>query len=117
MLQDEQRHGPATQHLVEGGEVKAHTGARARLITHPLPFRVADLVAAGLSRPDAVAVDLALRPPSRLAGHAYQIIGRLLAAPALRVQTRIDHQSRRTELHRLQITDAAERMVIVCPKL
>src|SRR5687768_11557820 len=60
-LEQSQRH-VAAQHegVVEGPEVETASERPPRLVAQPNDLAVADLVAAGLARPGAIAVDLAL---------------------------------------------------------
>src|SRR3546814_15729038 len=70
----------------------------------PVPHDMADLVARRLARPDGVAIDLALAAAAGDAGSGDEIIGRLLAAPALGVKARVAQQAGRPEPVRMEHT-------------
>src|SRR2546430_16458912 len=76
-----------------------------------------DLVRAGLSRPDTVAVDLPLRPRARDRSLSDQVIRGALARPAFGVDPGVNNQAHRTEKHRLQIADSPEWVVVVHAEL
>src|SRR3546814_19248594 len=75
----------------------------------PVPHDMADLVARRLARPDGVAIDLALAAAAGDAGSGDEIIGRLLAAPALGVKDRVDHEAGRPEQVRLEHPGPTQR--------
>src|SRR4051812_4450712 len=78
----------------------------------PRPGHVPHLVAARLPRLGAVALDLPLRARLREAGGGDEIVGRLLAAPLLRVEAGVDHQPRRPEQEGLEVTRPLERRLV-----
>ncbi len=90
-------------------QVEPVTQRSLRLHPSPRPRHVPDLVAARLTRLRAVPLNLALRPRPREPGGRDHIVGRLLAAPLFRMDTRIDHQPRRAEQKRLKISRPLQR--------
>src|SRR5688572_26906813 len=99
-----QRHRAVLQYLVELLEVEAAAERPLRLRPRPGPRHVADLVAAGLPRLRAVALDLALRARPGEAGGRDEIVRGLLAAPFLRVEAGIHDEARRPEQEGLEVT-------------
>src|SRR3546814_5646440 len=83
----------------------------------PVPHDMADLVARRLARPDGVAIDLALAAAAGDAGSGDEIIGRLLAAPALGVKARVDHEAGRPEQVRLEHPGPTQRVALEHPNL
>ena len=77
------------------------------------PGGVADLVAAGLADLGTVALDFALRARARETGRFHQVIGRLIAAPALGVEAGVNYQPRGAEQEGLEETGPPEWAIAV----
>ena len=82
-FEDGQRHCAFLQDLMELANVEPRPEKLLGLGAGAKPGEMADLVAAGLARRYAIAVDLALQPGPRDAGRRDHIVERLLSAPAL----------------------------------
>src|SRR5207248_5912056 len=88
-LQDRQRHRAFAQHFVELLDVELRPKRSFRFVPGVHPGTVADLVAARLTHQRAIALDLALRARPGVTGRRGEVIGGLLAGPALRVDARV----------------------------
>src|SRR5690242_10445479 len=75
------------------------------------------LIAACLTDLRAITLDLTLRARTSEAGGLHHIVGRLLAAPLLRVQAGIYDQASGTEQERLKKTGSAERILCIDTQL
>src|SRR6476469_3326260 len=112
------RHVAAFDHcIVERLEVIFGAERRLRLVAQGDDGRMADLVAAGLAGPGAIAVDLARHFERVGAVDVDEIIDALLAGPALGMDARIDHQAAAAEGDRLEIAEAADGEVVIDAKL
>src|SRR5688572_9578555 len=85
--------------------------------THRADLGCSDHEAAGLSRIDAIAIDLALRRCRLLADVLDHPANRLLARPAMMMNAGIDDDARRAEQLRLQQADTTRRIVVVHAEL
>src|SRR5688572_24494623 len=116
--QDLERHVAAQQHrVVEALEVKAVAEAGARLLAQPDELVMADLVAAGLARPDDVAVDLALRGARVEPDGVDEIADRLVAAPAFGVHAGVHHHPGGAVEEALQHADPALGEILILADL
>ncbi len=102
---------------MKGLDVEACAETPARFLADAEHLVMADLVAAGLARPDDVAVDLALGagafPPDR----RHEEGDGALAAPTLGVHTGVDDETRRTKQEALDHADPAQGIVRIDAKL
>src|SRR4051812_119459 len=78
--------------VVERPEVEARAERRLRLVAQAVDLAVADLVAAGLAGPGAIAVDLALHLLDGRAVGAGEPLDRLRPRPAFRVDAAVDDE-------------------------
>src|SRR5262249_11005196 len=84
-----------------------------RLVALTVDLAVADLVAAGLAGPRAVAIDFA-RDFLRVGSvHVDEERDRLLAGPALGVDAGVDDQPARSEGDRLQVSETPDVILVV----
>ena len=90
---------------------------RRRLLALPVDLAVAHLVAARLSRPRAIAIDLAGDFLGVRSVHVDEEPDGLLARPALGVDARVDDQAARPEGNRLQISEAPDAIVVIGAEL
>src|SRR5205823_3065872 len=87
------------------------------LIAQTIDLVVTNLVAAGLARPRAIAVDFR-RDFERVGAVAFdEEIDRLLPRPALGVKAAVDHQPARAEGDRLEVTEAPDREIVIDAEL
>ncbi len=93
---------------MEGAQVEAVLGLG--FLAQAGDDGVTDLVGAGLARPDAVAVDLAVRGVQRLGPGGRHVFDRPFAAPALGVDAGVDHQAHGPEQIGHQEANAAQRI-------
>jgi len=103
--------------LVEVAQVVPAAERRLRPPPQRDDLGAADLVAAGLPGPGAVAVDLALRVGARQTGRGDELGERLVARPALRVDAGVDDQPHRAPRQPHQIAEPACRIALVHPQL
>src|SRR5262245_49669204 len=99
--------------VVEGAQIVARPERGPRRIAQAIDGAVADLVAAGLAWPGAIAVDLALHFVGIGAVFAHEEVDALRARPALRVNAGVDDQAAGAEGERLQIAEAANREIVI----
>src|SRR5690606_9766752 len=98
---------------MEALDVDARSPAPFAVFAQLDPGDVADLVAGGLPRPDAVALDLGGDAGFLIAQRIDHVANALFAAPALVVQTRVHDQTRGAEHQGLQVADLAKGIVLI----
>src|SRR3954471_13258334 len=111
-LEDGEGHGAVLQHFVESLEVETLPERGFCFRPRPRPGHVADLVAARLADLRAIALDLPLRTRTGEAGGLDEVIGRLLAAPFLGVETGVDDEARSAEQEGLEVAGALKRRLV-----
>src|SRR5688572_26563736 len=103
--------------IVERLEVVAHAEIRLCLAPQPVDLAVPDLVAAGLTRPGAVAVDFAGDLLDRRSVGLGEPADRLLARPPFRMKAGIDDEAAGAKRNRLQVAEPADRIAVIDAKL
>ncbi|EEF25620.1 conserved hypothetical protein [Ricinus communis] len=107
------RQRAGAQHLVvEGADVEAVSQFLAGVVAQFKDLQLADLVTQGLSRPDDVAVGLALHFDFLDAGMVVEEVHHLLAVPVLVMQARVHHQADRAQHLVLQVAVVAVRVLV-----
>ncbi|PTM44139.1 hypothetical protein C8J24_3413 [Sphingomonas aerolata] len=103
--------------LIEVPHVEPRTqfGLGARALRDDLGL--SDLVATGLTRPGAIALDLAHRVAHRQSGRGDELAQRLFARPAHRMDPGIDHQPYRTPRQPHEIAEPPRRIAVIQAKL
>src|ERR1700757_4758579 len=90
-LEHRDRHGRRREtDIVKVANVEPGTEPLARLCPQAEPAGLANFIAAGLSRPSAVALHLGGHGAALFAGGRHHVVDRLLAAPVLDMQSGID---------------------------
>ena len=108
---------PVTSASLNVRKSKRGPSARSGEAAQPVDLAMADLVAAGLARPGAIAVDLALDVAARRAVGGREPLDRMVAGPALGVEPGVDHQPAGAERNRLKIAEPPERIALVAAEL
>src|SRR5436190_2149894 len=87
------------------------------MLAQAVDLAVADLVAAGLTGPGAIAVDLAGHLLGRGAVGFGEPSDRMVAGPALGVEAGVDDEAAGAEGDRLEVAEAAERIALIDSEL
>src|SRR4029079_3671985 len=118
LRQHVQRHVAAEDDgVVEGLEIELRSERGLRLVALPVDLAVADLVAARLPRPGAIPVDFARDFFWIRSVHVHEEADALLARPLLGVNSGVDDQAAGAERDRLQVTEAADVILVVGAEL
>ena len=114
--QHDQRHvAVGDQGVVEPAEVEARAQSGLRRRPQAIDLAVADLVAAGLAGPGAIAINLALDVAARAAVGGREPVDGVLTRPPLGMEAGVDDEAARAKGDRLEVAEAAER--IACSRV